>query len=378
MNNNLTFYNNNNIPLDRLSFNDINNNSKINFNLNPKCHNVINTNELNDFNNLNSFGFQPKYDKPQFIHNNISNNSTIDILVEYTLVIDSIDRNIDKFPNPFKYNVYFNPLSQTTDAYIYREFNNVKYIKLETAILPRKYTFNKTLINLTQDIIDILSISRNENQIFNIDISNNNSPLPNDSYAIIQDVTINGMRYIKYAPETPYGQQITKVYETKLNLNVAETYVYELLTISLEDEKFLLLNIDEYNDVNEMSTNQNISKSFSILFPDFVNGDFFYTDTHYVDKIFKFSNLGNITKFSINITKYDGKLLTNTLNTSFIDYNVGKDKECICKPDNNGNYIRNYKCPCSYIRHPLYHKFQNTLLFKIGVIENDIDKGIFS
>jgi hypothetical protein len=127
-----------------------------------------------------------------------------------------------------------------------------------------------------------------------------------------------------------------------------------------------------------MSTNQEVSKSFSIMFPDFVNGDFFYTDTHYVDKIFRFSDLGNISKFSINMTKWDGEVLKNIPDETYLDKHVGYDKKCYCKMDSNGTYHRDYKCACCYIRHPLYNKFQNTLLFKIGIVESDIDRSIFN
>lgn len=127
-----------------------------------------------------------------------------------------------------------------------------------------------------------------------------------------------------------------------------------------------------------MATNQEISRCFSILFPDFVNGDYFYTDTHYVDKIFRFSSLGNLKSLTITLQDSKGKQLQTVVDQSFIDSHVSASNTCVCQRDANGAVVRDYRCSCNYIRHPFYRKFQNTLMFKIGVVENDIDKGIFN
>jgi hypothetical protein len=114
------------------------------------------------------------------------------------------------------------------------------------------------------------------------------------------------------------------------------------------------------------------------LFPDYVNGDFFYTNTQGVDKIYRFSQLGNIKSLTINIADNEGKDYNTQSYKMFIDTHITKNKKCICKVNNNGELIRDYGCSCSYMRHPYYKKFQNTLLFKVGVIENDIDKSLIN
>ena len=58
--------------------------------------------------------------------------------------------------------------------------------------------------------------------------------------------------------------------------------------------------------------------------------------------------------------------------------NSSLEKRCTCTTDSNGYFTRDYSCPCTYFRHRYYQKFQNTLIFKIGVIEPNIDKTIFS
>jgi hypothetical protein len=302
-------------------------------------------------------------------------------------MIESIDRDIEKFPNPFKYKTYFNPVAQTKDAYIYKTFENVKYIKLETAILPRKYSYlRKDITSNTVDYSTIINTNwkRNDNLTFNT-----------VNYTIIEDYIIDKIRYIKYGITKPLPELIDKVYELQyklqydsstniilqydINKNIFITlYEFQLINLSLEDEKFLLLNIDEIKDVNDMATNTEVSNAFSILFPDYVNGDCFYTNTQGVDKIYRFSQLGNIKSLTINILDNEGKDFNTQSYKMFTDTYIKTNKKCICKVNSNGELARDYGCSCSYMRHPYYKKFQNTLLFKVGVIENDIDKSIIN
>jgi hypothetical protein len=302
-------------------------------------------------------------------------------------MIESIDRDIEKFPNPFKYKIYFNPVAQTKDAYIYKTFENVKYIKLETAILPRKYSYlRKDITSNTDDYSTIINTNWKRNDNFSFNTVN---------YTIIEDYIIDKIRYIKYGITKPLPELIDKVYELQyklqydsstniilqydINKNIFITlYEFQLINLSLEDEKFLLLNIDEIKDVNDMATNTEVSNAFSILFPDYVNGDCFYTNTQGVDKIYRFSQLGSIKSLTINILDNEGKDFNTQSYKMFTDSHISKNKKCICKVNSNGELIRDYGCSCSYMRHPYYKKFQNTLLFKIGVIENDIDKSIIN
>ena len=338
--------------------------------------NLINNSDYKDYlKKDNSLGIpfitQNNYCKPEFLHENIKNKS-IDILTEFSIVIDSADRDIVKYPNPFQYRVIFNPVSQTTDAYVYRTFKNVKYIKLETAVLPRRYYFTRTDITSSLSHSDKALLKSSTNNASIILTGNDLS----GNFTIIQnyvDPSTNNV-ITTFAPNTAYPTIVTDNYEL-----INDTlYDYKLNPASLETEKYTLLNIDEFSDINDVATNQIINRSFSIMFPDYVNGDNFYTDTHFVDKIFKFSDLGNITSFTISMTNYLGNLFKNCINNSWIDSNINTPATCICTTDNNGFVVRNYGCACTYMRHPLYMKFQNTLMFKIGVVEVDIDKTIYS
>jgi len=57
----------------------------------------------------------------------------------YTLKINSKDRNINREPNPFKFDIIFNEYQQSNDqkAVITSKFNNIKRISLSQIIIPR-------------------------------------------------------------------------------------------------------------------------------------------------------------------------------------------------------------------------------------------------
>ena len=71
----------------------------------------------------------------------------------------------------------------------------------------------------------------------------------------------------------------------------------------LENDKYLLLNINEINNNYNYSTNQNIQNSFGILLPNLLNGDYFYLDTKIIEKTYRYSDLGNIEQLTIEIFK---------------------------------------------------------------------------
>lgn len=317
-----------------------------------------------------------EFEKPQLIHHNVTETTSVENLIEYTIVIDSGDRNYSKYPNPFNYRVYFNPPAGTTDAYVHRSFENVKYIKMETGILPRKYTLSRSIVVVDASNTIILlngNVARQSNTTFTLvnDLSGN--------YTVIEDYTSSSLRTVTFGVTKAYPEIIDTTYEIVLDASgsIVTSYKFTLNNESLENDKFLLLKLDEYQDVNEMATNQEVSRSFSIMFPDFVNGDYFYTDTHYVDKIFRFSSLGNIKNFTISIQDSKGNQLSPCPST-FIDTHVAVDNSIKDSRDANGVITRDYRARTNYIRHPLYEKFQNILMFKIGVVETDIDRAIFS
>jgi hypothetical protein len=163
----------------------------------------MNYNNYNNYNiqqsfNENSVEYSaPSYkNKNNVLHQNLNDNLLKEALIEYRLNIDSIDRDIIQYPDPFTYIVNFGPvansgvdstikrtslknelkrvnrksgisgnnninedlfdeddkyimnyeetLKRVFNPYITRDFKNIKFIRLDNIILPR---FNKVILN---------------------------------------------------------------------------------------------------------------------------------------------------------------------------------------------------------------------------------------
>jgi hypothetical protein len=93
------------------------------------------------------------------MHNNLNDNLLSETVVEYYINIDSDDRKLEAYPDPFNYIVSFksqgkgtyrsfkhdNEMPETPSPVITREFKNVKYIKLDHVVLSRYNTNRFTL-----------------------------------------------------------------------------------------------------------------------------------------------------------------------------------------------------------------------------------------
>ena len=194
-------------------------------------------------------GYDPKsgFNNNNFVNpNNIIHNNLEKILLneeirEYSILIDSKDRNYQVYPNPYKYDVIFDPIPRKRELvngeYVYIEdpaptintkIENIRYIKLETAILPLynriKYVPNKD--PETQQDIFVPKIETKKPTTDNFYVAlclgagynDENSCSTNDifteSFAIIYfDKIINNTHYlgksgnaVKYFPQDQLGK----------------------------------------------------------------------------------------------------------------------------------------------------------------------------
>lgn len=75
------------------------------------------------------------------LHDNLNDNIKFENIKEYQIIIDSLDRDIKFYPDPFSFR-----LSMTgpyTSPSINKSFRNVKYIKIDSLILPKYYDTKK-------------------------------------------------------------------------------------------------------------------------------------------------------------------------------------------------------------------------------------------
>jgi len=450
---------------------------------------------------INEYDFK----KDQFLDRNV--RGIKEGVYEYTIYINSADRDCVAYPNPFNYRVEFNPTNTTKNAYIQKYFKNIKFMHLKSVITPRRYYVINKPTNLIYDSVSNTSIefvtkcinTSNNNSICNYvrqqgiinyygtifyftfysmqintinyyicthdiflytnyrqkddinklpDVTTNDidkwlnfndtsltyypatnstsvipptpyvsislSPQPNTQYnswilikntplftnqqyyqpptpppsvfnpypqpplPILQSQDPNGGKITFCRQDDHFNELIDQTFEFTYDVNnniVANTFDYYILTgTSLEDDRYLLLSVQEIDTMYEYSTDQNIETSFSVLLPDYVNGDYYYLDTANHEKVFDHGSLGNLSKMTISYKNASGKDLSS-FNINIIDYDVTTPNTlCICTFDpNTGEKIRNYQCSHSYLRHPAFEKLQNTITMKIGVLEGTQD-----
>ena len=377
--NNITQINKMNWDLKIINNNDIcNNTDKLIKDLKNKqeLNKIINNNVV-DYKISNSLS-QPytkwnDFKKPELYYDNLNNEGKKEIITENILSFDSTDRDINKYPNPFNYRIKFNPSTTNSDAYILKNYKNVKYLSLEYVILPRKsYLLKKDISNTNDNLNDINLLINNFDNLENNQLFNNfHIPELNNNFDIIIIEKYNkNNKIIVFTKLYSNYDKMEECWEIEFNINYLKLNYFYYSNFMLENDKYLTLKINEITNNYNYSTNHNIQNSFGILLPNLLNGDYFYLDTKIIEKIYKYSDLGNIDLMTIEILNSKG--IKININTECIDNNINTPKNCIC--DNNITY---YNCSCFYFRHILYHKFQTLILFKIGYIEADIDKMIF-
>lgn len=136
-----------------------------NVNANPLP--IFNVNGLDPTTGFSNNGFKnPK----TLLNNNLDpNNILIENVKEYSIFIDSKDRNHEVFPNPFQYTVTLAPTGNTTEIIkgvrysnetpaptINDNILNVKYVRLEQIMLPYFYKTSEGKLNKNFSLLDNL------------------------------------------------------------------------------------------------------------------------------------------------------------------------------------------------------------------------------
>lgn len=247
------------------------------------------------------------------MHNNLKQVLLNEEIKEYSVIIDSKDRNYQVYPDPFSYDVKFNPLPRSKEVIrgktvVYEEpaptindtFINVRYIKLEMAILPLYYKVHMVKKKQDDEIVKLWQV--------------NNKKL-------------------------------------------------------LSDNLYTVLSIGDYKDVNYRSTNDVLSDSFATIYFDKK-----ISNTHYMGctrnglKLFPPDQLAKLDKFKITLMDPYG----NQLACPHVNKNIKSNMECICDEGEE-----NENCFEHNLNHPLNPIFQHHLQFKIGVVESRLAKKTF-
>jgi len=274
----------------------------------------ININGFGDAKGMfNNHGFVNRND---LLHNNLYDIILNEEIVEYSILVDSKDRNIEVYPNVWSYDVAFGPINTT-----------------------RSKVNGKTVVYETPNPVVNQSICKVR-------------------YILLQDAILPFYSKIKNTKHTINGEEciIPKIDTTK---NLTE-YLYVVLCM------------DGYNDNRRLSTNDLLSESFGTIYYD---GN--TSNTHYSGsmsgaiKIFQPDQLGTIDCLKIRFYNPYGE----PLSVNHFDKNIKSRCECNCDEDNN---VINKDCPHHNLLHPLAPAWQHHLHFTIGVVEPRLNKRIFS
>lgn len=255
----------------------------------------------------------------KILHNNLNNILLEEEIREYSVMIDSKDRNYQVYPDPFNYDVLFHPLSKSktkinNKTIIYEQpnpvindnFMNVRYIKLQEIILPYYYKIYKAY------------------------------------------------DYDSDSDEVTESWKINKSFQLPNNM-------YNILSLGRD-----------FSDDNYKSTNDVLSDSFATIYYDSKAND-----THYFGctsngiKYFPKDNLGKIDKLKISFMDPYG----TPLSVPHLDKNILSNMTCNCENETGDDDTTCFK---HNLFHPLNPIFQHHIHFKIGVVMPRLSKNIFS
>lgn len=304
----------------------------------------MNNNPFNNFNNItpnmqnrNMMGYNasrfnnayvqnptfiPQQDftnKKNMLHNNLKNNVKDEHIVEYIVHIDSRDRDIGAYKDPFHYVVHFNPASSRIykeynkdgtitenvlkgppKPHILRAFKNVKYIKVDNVCLPRYKIIKKDI---------------------------------GDSYSGFETSTDESNLY---------------------------------------DDRFIELRIDELKHTKVLATNSHAQDSFGLIYPDkLISSNFYFGAPFFMSKVYNDSQLGNISRLTISYyDSYGNPIRISSVDNNGENPNSDPYEDVITRDPDDLTNDATVSVDVSDLRHPLNKKTQNYISLRIGVVES--------
>ena len=258
--------------------------------------------------------------KNDLLHNNVNENLLLEQIIEYNLNIDSEDRSLVAYPNPFNFTVTFGGHGNVSETKVFlkknstnlgamnenkyenkkivyegtpgpiinKKFKNVKYLRLDYVILPKTNIINKNIA----------------------------PPIPSD--------------YLNDCISTEDKDKLTQKY------------------------KYLILRIKEIKTDNILGTNKNLESDIFILYPDKLMGKnhiMWLPTSGY--RNYKNSNLENITRLTFEILTPKGETL-------FIY-------------DENGNSINPATETNELIKECINENMQASISIVLKVVENELN-----
>lgn len=303
------------------------NNNQFNYSpTTPHIQNQMNTGIYNNFNTAFSHN-TPLIDannysnKKQLLHNNMGEKIFNERVTEYKIIMSSLDRDRKKFPSPFYMQVSFGNANVYPN--IEESMTNVKYVTLNSIIVPKTFAIDTTKINTSTNIYDILPLQSIFGDKPNCDSSN---------------------------PEHLF-----------YNIGI---------------KPFLLVKIKELDDSHLMGTSPMYQRNTFMMTPDQRVGDSIIYKPKRSSIIYPNSQLKNLSMFTLTILDEYGKeiYLVNENGNKIINQNIISNNNVNVNVNINLNYnqyVEKYE-DNKYVKHT-----DNTMNiiydFTFGVIENELN-----
>ena len=293
------------------------NNNQFNYGPNtPHIQNQMNTGMYNNFNkafmhNTPLIDANNYNNKNQLLHNNLGEKIFNERVVEYKIIMSSVDRDKKKFPSPFHMQVSFGNANVCPN--IEESMTNVKYVTLNSIIVPKTFAVDTTKIeNDTYDILPLDSIFGGGN------FCDNSNP--------------------------------------------------EHLFYSIGIKPFLLVKIKELDDSHLMGTSPMYQRNTFMMTPDQRIGDSIIYKPKRASIIYPNSQLKNLNMFTLTILDECGKeiYLVNESGNKIINQNIKQNVNL-----NYNQYVEAHE-DNKYVKHT--DKTMNIIYdFTFGVTENELN-----
>lgn len=262
----------------------------------------------------------------ELLHNNVGENLLSEFVTEYNIHIDSADRKISVYPNPYHFIVHF---GSEGNQFVYNsKFEKQKSGTAKGAEIPT--ASHQYYYAYPQPIIPI-------------------APFKNVKYVRLDNLIL---------PKT-------------LNLEVKDNqYIFATDPKKfLNHNRYLIVKINELTSNHLLSTNNIVKDCSFIIYRDKTLGEGCFSDfstwiTSFGQRIFTNANLGNLSRMTITILNSQGEELHvyDTTNKKIIDMRVLDDK--------------NKNDPLTESLRELADRLNFTMSVTMGVIENEINTNI--
>jgi hypothetical protein len=263
---------------------------------------------------------------------------------EYSININSINRELLPTTSPFNFTVWLNSTST-----IERSFKNVKFVAIDHITFPtfiqiiKHYVTNSDLLyNDINEICNDLTATINEQYEYN-----------GNTYEICNKYEENGKTYINFT----INENKLTCYEYVKSDSSFTIYKYLPIELNSISNTIQYISIDSLN--NMFIHNTNGHNMFKYVLPKLKTDTNLYSYLKHNKTVFRDSCLQHIKKMQISILDSNSNVIKlNNLDPLYSN----STKYSLNEPSD-------YSSPNYYLRHPLNPRFQVDLFLRIGCYE---------